>query len=255
MPQIVYDRDGITLYHGDCIDLLPTLVPVHHVITDPPYEAEAHTLQRRQHGAGGARRYAGISAKPLTFDAIDAAMRAAVAKDCGRLVRRWVLTFCQIEASQTWRVAYEAAGLCYRRTCIWVKPDGLPQLSGDRPGMGYETFVAMHAAGASRWNGGGRRGVFTHQRVPAGTVDHPTAKPLALMLELVRLFTDPGETILDPFAGSGTTLLAARALGRRAIGIERDAHYCDVAVQRLAEPLFDQTDASPFTQLGLELPA
>ena len=252
MPQIVYDRDGITLYYGDCLDVLPTLGPVDHVITDPPYEAEAHTLQRRQRGVGN-----GVREAPLPFAAIAEATRIAASQEIARLVCGWALVFCQIEAAPTWRAALECGRLTYRRTCIWVKPDGAPQFTGDRPGMGYETIIAMHRAGRSRWNGGGRHGVFYANVGANGRLrgHHPTQKPLALMIELVRLFTDPGETILDPFAGSGTTLLAASALGRKAIGIERDAHYCDVAVQRLAEPLFEQSAVSPFTQLGLESPA
>jgi site-specific DNA-methyltransferase (adenine-specific) len=62
-----------------------------------------------------------------------------------------------------------------------------------------------------------------------------TEKPIELMRELVSLFTDPGELILDPFMGSGTTLRAAKDLGRRAIGIELEEKYCEIAVQRLAQ--------------------
>jgi hypothetical protein len=64
--------------------------------------------------------------------------------------------------------------------------------------------------------------------------DHPTVKPLALMRYLVRLITPQGGTVLDPFAGSGTTLLAAKREGFRAIGIEQDKHFCDIAARRIA---------------------
>ena len=67
--------------------------------------------------------------------------------------------------------------------------------------------------------------------------DHPTVKPLALMKWLLTLCSTPdGGCLLDPFAGSGSTLLAARALGRECIGIELDPHNCDIAVSRLENP-------------------
>jgi DNA modification methylase len=69
----------------------------------------------------------------------------------------------------------------------------------------------------------------------ASPADHPTVKPLALMRWLVRLITPSGGRVLDPFAGSGTTLLAAELEGRTAIGIEQNAEYCDIIRKRLAE--------------------
>lgn len=229
--------DGaIVLMLGDCREVLPTLGHVDHVLTDPPYEAEAHTLQRRvQHerGAGWAGR--AVRVETLPFEPISAEERSVISREIARLVQRWALVFCQVEAAPLWRAECEASGLSYKRTCIWVKPDGMPQYSGDRPGMGYETLLAMHAPGRSRWNGGGQVGVFTFNKNGGGgkAHEHPTQKPAPLMRELIRLFTDPGDLILDPFAGSGTTLLAALHLGRRAIGIEIDERYAETAARRL----------------------
>jgi site-specific DNA-methyltransferase (adenine-specific) len=77
---------------------------------------------------------------------------------------------------------------------------------------------------------------------------HPTAKPLALMEYLIRTYTRVGDLVLDPFAGSGTTLVAAKRLDRRYIGGDTDAGYCDVARGRLDEPytyqLFAEEGAS-----------
>lgn len=137
---------------GDCLEVMKTMPDksVDLVLTDPPYEAEAHTLQRRVKREGGIMEIEALNFAPMTEE-----LRNGVAKEIARVAKGWVLTFCQVEAAHIWIKAYEDAGLKYRRTCIWVKPDGMPQYSGDRPGMGYETIVAMHVQGASKWNGGG----------------------------------------------------------------------------------------------------
>lgn len=230
-----YQDDAVTIYHADCREILPQLDPADHAITDPPYEAEAHTLQRRVKRGGGV-----MEVEPLSFAPMWGAMREFSAKHLARCAHRWLLTFCQIEAAPLWRKVYEDEGLIYRRTCLWIKPDGMPQYSGDRPGMGYETLLAMHAAGASRWNGGGRHGVFTFNKAEgAGANPHPTQKPLKLMSQLLSLFTDEGEMVLDPFMGSGTTLRAAKDLGRKAIGIEIEEKYCELAARRMSQSVMN----------------
>lgn len=226
-----YSKDGVKIYCGDSRDVLPRLKPVDVVITDPPYEAASHTKQRRL------KRNGGISVEPIPFPPITEPDRALVAGLLAKIARRWVLTFCEVEGSQRWRAVYEASGLAYKRTCIWVKPDGMPQLLGDRPGMGYEAFVAMHPPGKSQWNGRGRKGVFTFNKRDPGMGNqrnlHPTQKPLALMECLIGLFSNDRETVLDAYMGSGTTLVAARNLNRRAIGIEIEERYCEIAATRL----------------------
>ena len=234
-----YEQDGVTIYHGNSLPMLAEVDRVDHIITDPPYEAEAHTLQRRVQREKNSNAEYGrvVAVEPLDV----APMRSYDRKFCGDafglLAKRWVLVFCQIEGAPLWRESCEASGLVYKRTCLWVKPDGMPQLTGDRPGMGYEAFVALHTKGRSRWNGGGQHGVYT---VPKGSDgngknEHPTQKPEVLMLQLVAHFSDTGETILDPFMGSGTTLVAAKRLGRRAIGIELEEKYCEIAAKRLQQ--------------------
>lgn len=220
---------------GDCLDVMRSIPDqsIDHVITDPPYEAEAHTKQRR---SGRGDHSSGLVGSALDFDPMDPATRWACGREWGRLTKRWCLIFCQLEGVRAWRDAGEHYGLEHRRSCIWVKPDGMPQFTGDRPGTGYEVLEAMHAKGRSRWNGGGRRGVFTFNcgsQVRDATDDHQTQKPLDLMLELVELFTDPGDVILDSFAGSGSTIIAALRLGRRAIGIERSPKYHALTVARV----------------------
>jgi len=220
-----------TLHEGDCLAGLSNLPDgsADVVITDPPYEAEAHTNQRLVARAGGR-----LEVEPITFPPITEEQRAESARQMARLARRWILVFCQVEAAMKWRAALEAGGAVYKRTCQWVKPDGKPQYSGDRPGIGYESIVACHAPGRSRWNGGGSHGVFIVNKGGDPRTGHQTQKPLALMELLVRLFSDPGELILDPFVGSGTTGVAAIRLGRRFSGWEMNPDYVEVARRRLA---------------------
>jgi DNA modification methylase len=114
--------------------------------------------------------------------------------------------------------------------------------------MGYESIVCAHAHGRSRWNGGGKRGVYETVRASTyehGPALHMTEKPMPLMQALVHDFTDPGDTILDSFAGSGTTLLAAKSLGRKCIGIEREEKYCEVAAKRLRQGALDLFSEQP----------
>ena len=92
--------------------------------------------------------------------------------------------------------------------------------SGDRSGIGYESIVPCHAPGRSTGNGGGSHGVFIVNKRSDARSGHQTQKPLPLMALLVRLFSNLGELILDPFAGSGTTGVAAIRLGRRFFGWE-----------------------------------
>lgn len=121
------------------------------------------------------------------------------------------------------------------RAMVWIKPDGAPQFTGDRPGMGYESIVAAWCGdGRSHWNGGGRHGVFRHaQRDSNHPKEHMTQKPVALMRELVQLFTQPGDVVLDPFMGGGTTGVAAVALGRGFVGVEREARHVETARARI----------------------
>lgn len=233
-----YEDAAVTLYLGDCLEVMRELPSVAHAIFDPPYDTEAHTKGRRIKTTGGGSHYGTVGGCVIDFDPISAETRKAAAFNVARLTRRWALVFCQVEAVGVWRYDLEKAGLVYRRACAWLKRDAQPQLSGDRPGMGYESIVCAHKPGRSRWNGGGKRGVYETSR--ASTCEgrpalHMTEKPLPLMAQLVADFTDEGETILDPFAGSGTTGVAAKLNGRKCILIEKSEAYCEVAAKRLRE--------------------
>lgn len=250
MLRPYYEDDAVTLYHGDCLVVLPLLPDVDHAITDPPYSDHVHGKSR----AGGrdltADGHAASfnRAKELGFSAMTPDVMEAVANAFSRLCRRWVLVFSDAELTEAWRASLTATRLEHCRTGAWVKLNATPQFTGDRPGVGYEAITIAHQPGRKRWNGGGSQAVWTHaiemNRGGANPRLHTTQKPLPLMTELVRDFTDEGETILDPFAGSGTTLVAAKLNGRKAIGIEREEKYCAIAAKRLRETepgrLFDK---------------
>jgi site-specific DNA-methyltransferase (adenine-specific) len=227
---------GCELYLADCRDVLPLVDGMNAVITDPPYEVEAHAKGRRFSGrqADGFRsvEYGALDFAPMTDD-----LRAEVSRLCVARCSGWLLAFCQAEAVGAWRDCLADAGASYRRSMIWVKPDGAPQFTGDRPGMGYESIVASWCGpGKSAWNGGGRHGVFHHPSRDANEPrQHPTQKPVALMRELVQLVSDPGDLVLDPFMGSGTTGVACVQLGRRFIGIEIDERHFNTACRRISE--------------------
>lgn len=222
-----YEQDGITIFHADCRDVLPTLEPVDLVLTDPPYEKEAHTPMKRTRSVIEARS----AEESMPFAAITEELRGWITDDLATICNGWSLVFCQAEAVGKYS---EMFGSMYRRPMVWVKPDSAPQFTGDRPAMGYESIIAAWCGnGRSEWNGGGRRGVFT-ENGSNHVSDHPTEKPVILIRKLIELFWLQG-TILDPFMGSGTTLRAAKDLGRKAVGIEIEERYCEIAANRMAQ--------------------
>jgi site-specific DNA-methyltransferase (adenine-specific) len=201
---------------------------VDHVITDPPYSEKVHTASRRgsmrpEPGKGDA---AFSRTRDLGFAHLTAEVRDGCAVQFARVVRRWVLVFCDVEGVDGWRRSLVSAGLEYVRTGAWIKEGGTPQFTGDRPAVGFEAIVIAHPPGRKRWNGGGRQAVWSEPIVLNRGGDdprfHTTQKPLPLLEALVRDFTDPGDLIADPFAGSGTTIVAAKRLGRSAVGWDSD---------------------------------
>jgi DNA modification methylase len=240
---------------GDCLDVLPTMPDrcIEHVITDPPYGEHIHRSGIRLTARGQIKRRRNTRALPdvsefacrrtrsvdLGFVSLTSELRAKVAIDCRRLATRWSLIFSDMEGAHEWRADLEAAGLQFVRYGVWVKDRAMPQITGDRPGSRVEQITIAHPTGRKRWSGGGLGNVWQHP-VVANCSGHRTdrihtaQKPIGLMLELVDLFTDPGDVILDPFAGSGTTGVAAIRLGRRSILIERDPTYAALCRDRMS---------------------
>lgn len=251
-----------TLHLGDCLDASTGLASladgsVDHVISDPPYSRDLYlafrTNRRGNHRAdntpppgaigkkGSMERGRRAPATPAFLALANEAIGAAddIATPCveqlKRIVRRWFVLFHDAEGGDMWR---DPIGELHVRCGIWVKTNPMPQISGDRPAQGFESIEIAHAKGRKRWNGGGRPAMWTANAVQGNYEerqgnDHPCPKPEVLMEKLIRDFTDPGDTILDPFAGSGTTGVAAVRLGRKFIGWERDAKYHAIATRRI----------------------
>lgn len=216
-----YEQNGITIYHGDCRDALPS-VSVDVTITDPPYAERTHA---------GARSGNAIGRRLISFDSFTESELTEIATKLVQITSRWVLMTCD------WHHASQLENSGHLvRLGVWIKPNSAPQFTGDRPAMGWEAVAILHRQGRKQWNGGGHSAVW-HHVIEQG--QHPTQKPLGLVKQWVNLFSNPEELILDPFMGSGTTLRAAKDLGRKAIGIEREERYCEIAAKRLSQEVFD----------------
>lgn len=234
-----------TIHTGDCVAWLRSLADksVDVCIMDPPYSEHVHSKSmrsgdsrsRKPRATGEARRET-LAKRALGFAHLDPKLQRKVAAEVARVTKRWVLVFCTVEMQRDWSEALEHFRLQHVRTGVWVKPNAAPQFTGDRPSAGWEAIEIAHPKGKKRWNGGGHSAVWTHAIATGsyrGDRVHSAEKPVALMLDLVRLFTDPGEMVIDPFAGSGTTGVACVRLGRRFMGAELDAKMAEHARARL----------------------
>jgi len=224
---------GATLYLGSCLDVLPALGPLDHIISDPPYEASLHAAKAH---LSNLRKDSGPELKEIDFAAVDD-VRPDFVRLAAEACQGWFIAFCTVEGVWKWADVINASPMKYKRACVWVKPDSTPQLTGQGPAQGAECFVTAWAGkGHARWNAGGKRGVYTHcVNNPERHGAHPTEKPRKLMAELIADFTSPGEVVCDPFMGSGTTGVAAVQMDRRFIGIELRPDYFDIACHRIEQ--------------------
>ena len=215
-----YDRDGITIYHGDCRDILPQLPKVDLVLTDPPYAAAAATVTT---GCGKQKWGGNWGDMSLVAMVTEMVLDAECLEE-----NTQVFWFCD-------HLAYAAILPCFfRRYCtvqniVWDK---------DILGMGChfrkqtELIIYARQADSPQTPRNDLRDII-RLRPNYASKQHPAEKPL----KLIRQFLDSvvATTILDPFMGSGTTLRAAKDLGRRAIGIEIEERYCEIAAKRMSQ--------------------
>lgn len=248
-PVIPYYRDeSVTLYHGDAFEALGSMPErsVDCVITDPPFDARTHGMARSNRAgkgtsAGGNRVLAGRS--DVRFDPFTHDRQLELFSSLGRITRRWVVSNLATDTAFRFETGDGPDGLRVLRIGAWVKTNPMPIISADRPAMGWEPIAYMHRVDVKpEWRGGGRAANFVMPTSQGS--GHPTQKPIDMVRQWVQWFTNPGDLILDPFAGSGTTLRAAADEGRRAIGYELDERFCEIAAKRLAQGVLDFGEAT-----------
>jgi len=203
-----YEHAGITIFCGDCREILPSLPKVDAVITDPPYGIGKDGQKQTTGGHGGRKAYdfLGWDSKRVNPDLL-----------------REVLSIAP--QAIVWGGNYFADVLPPRqRWLVWDKAQRINQSDGEL------AWTSM--SGALR--------IWDLNRVALMTdgAQHPTQKPVDLIQWCIDFFPD-AQLILDPFMGSGTTLVAAKNLGRKAIGIEIEEKYCEIAAKRLAQEVFE----------------
>ena len=192
-----------TLMLGDCRDILPTLGKVDAVVTDPPY------------GLGDWNNRGSNSGGPFDSDETQEWDKPVDAE-----------LMAQVQHAGThkiiWGANYLMDHLCRtKQMLVWNK------------GMRKMHFNDCEIAWCSQWREASR--MFDLHPSAAGTKEHPTQKPLALMKWCLELLPEGCETILDPFMGSGTTGVAAVQMGRKFIGIEREPKYFEIALRRIED--------------------
>jgi len=203
-----YEHAGITIYHGDCRDILPHL-PSESVITDPVWPDCSVPLYGSDDPKGMFRgMWRAFSSLPS---------RAAIHLGCGSDPRFLSVIPKKMKFFRTVNLEISKKGYSGR---LLVTGD-TGYLFGDPPPSRPGLRVIPGRCNDSSSNG--------------KQANHPCPRKEKHVRFLIGIWSDPLDTILDPFMGSGTTLVAAKNLGRKAIGIEMEERYCEEAVRRLAQ--------------------
>jgi len=236
-----YQDDAVTIYHGDCREILPQLEPVDLVLTDPPWITSNFNSDRAGHGVAKLVR----GTRHLKYGAIgefDSALLSQVSQYCVDM-----LVICGFK-----ELGAVISTLAPIRGCfIWHKPNGAITHAYPTPlDIAYIVWgckTKSRLIGYQHW----KSGVFRFSTPSAGCISngerilleengpaaHPCQGPVKLYSQLIK--PDCFKTILDPFMGSGTTLRAAKDLGRKAIGIEIEEKYCEIAARRMAQEVLN----------------
>lgn len=234
-----YDEDGITIYHGDCLDVLADLeCSIDAVVTDPPY-ASGSRLEASKSSSGAMLRAGRFADRPIDLDQMTTTgfvwLLRSVAYRCRALLVDGgsFLSFIDWRQYPNLVGAIETANLRVQGMVVWDKGS-----IGLGNGFRAQHELIVHAAkGVPTIYDKSRGNVLRHPREEP--IDHPSPKPIPLLGTLIDVVTAPGALVLDPLMGCGTTLRAAKDRGRRAIGIEISERYCEIAAKRLAQGVLD----------------
>jgi len=212
-----YTDEYVTLYHGDCLEVTDWL-SADVLVTDPPYGIG---YRRGSNEARGSKHALGIvnDEDTSTRDKALAAWGDGPAVLFGSLTAPYPSPLRQV---LIWQKPANAG--VYGSTTGYRRDIEAIFLCGSWPVRSVRSSSVLRLASGSG-NGPGKQ------------TGHPHAKPFELMLRLIE--PCPPGTIADPFAGSGSTLVAAKLLGRRAIGVEIDERYCEIAAGRLSQEVLD----------------
>ena len=214
------DGKGIVIYHGDCREIMPQLPISTLLLTDPPYGVDLGNHSASTETRMGRLRKKGYESYEDTYENFKAIVVPSVVRALG-FTRRGIVF---------------SAGT---RMWDYPTPDAvggvfMPNACG-RNKFGFTSLIHVLFYGNAPGLEQGSKATAIKSTASAEENGHPCPKPLSWMNWLVDLGSVEGDTILDPFMGSGTTLRAAKDLGRKAIGIEIEEKYCEIAVRRLAQ--------------------
>lgn len=227
-PVIIGDA---TLYLGDCIDVLPLIGKVDVLLTDPPYGIINEF--------GSQSRKDGSRILQFAWDSEHITETVLTALDIAlTLIEKSAFVFCGLDQvshiTDLMRVHHFTP-----KPAAWVKKCPPPAMPGNWWPSGFEIATYCYRTGAYFGDmNSSRSNVFiadSYRHGQPGKVDHPTQKPLKLMEKLVSAMVPPNGSCLDIFMGSGSTGVAAVALSRKFIGIERDERYFEIACKRIEQ--------------------
>lgn len=231
------------MFDGDCLDVMRLVLAdrsIDAIVTDPPYCAGAVSEARRTSAKGQGLRSENLSRFGwFVGDNMGTAglcfLLRSIAFEATKVCKpsASMLVFCDWRMTGSIIPAIESAGLRFQNLIVWDKGSmGL--------GQGFRAqheMVAHFTFGSPEYHHKGTSNVLRAGRVRGDDREHQTQKPVDLMETLLRVVCPPGGTVLDPFAGSGSTGVAAINNGCNFIGVERDPAHCATAERRLFEAL------------------